>query len=194
MSKHNESLAKAGTTVRATVAAILTQWEAATDAQREAGAQWYPDAAIITRDMANGHTLETAAAVVAHCSPQLHWSRNVLAAALVLRTGEQLSGLMGSSYRAAHRALASDNPLATLNGPKVRRFAANILGDHDAVTVDVHATRVALPNCKRAGVIDLVGVYDAVEHCYRLAARRVNVSPATMQATTWIVQRNGRHA
>ena len=37
-----------------------------------------------------------------------------------------------------------------------------------------------------------VGVYDAIEHSYRLAAARLGVDPVTVQATTWIVARNGR--
>jgi hypothetical protein len=61
------------------------------------------------------------------------------------------------------------------------------------VTVDVWAVRVALgtrPDAEQC--LTRVGVYDALEHCYRLAAQRAGVDPTTMQATTWIVARNGR--
>jgi hypothetical protein len=34
-----------------------------------------------------------------------------------------------------------------------------------------------------------VGSYDALAHCYRLAAKRVGVSPAQIQAVTWVVVR-----
>jgi hypothetical protein len=37
-------------------------------------------------------------------------------------------------------------------------------------------------------------VYPAIEHAYRVAAERVGVDPTTMQATTWVVARNGRAA
>jgi hypothetical protein len=41
-------------------------------------------------------------------------------------------------------------------------------------------------------ILGRAGVYAAIEHCYRLAARRACVDAVTMQATTWIVARNGR--
>lgn len=196
MSKHGDALRRSGYTVRRVVANILATWDAATDAQREQGAQWYPDAGVAARDLATAHgtTVERVAAIIAHTSPQLQWGRNLLAASVFVATGgDRLPGLLGASPRAALGAWEASEPLATLNGPKVRRFAANILGDYEPVTVDVHAARVALKGCPNPQtVLERVGVYDAIEHCYRLAARRVGVTPATMQATTWIVQR-GRH-
>ena len=197
MSKHNDALKRSGTTVRKVVSAILATWNASTASERERGAQWYGEAGAIAESLASnhGHKVETVAAVIAHCSPQLQWGRNVAAAAEIVSSGGRIAGLMSTSYANAMRALEASDPLATLNGPKVRRFAANILGDEGAVTVDVWASRVALPGRDdHQRVIARSGVYAALEHCYRLAAARVGVAPATMQATTWIVARNGRHA
>ena len=185
----------AGTTVRACTDRIVRTWGRATADDMTAGAAWYPAAGELARDLATrgGHTLETAAAVIAHLSPRTPWGRNVAGAAVMLLTGEDPTGHLGDNVRRARRALESTDPLSTLRTHKVRSFAANILGDRDAVTVDVWAMRVAL------GTVDdralrRVGTYDALAHAYRLAAARVGTDPATMQATTWVVARNGRAA
>ncbi len=194
----NASLRRIGTSTRATVDRIVGIWELATPSDVEAGATWYADAhdvvdAIVAArpDLSREH----AAAVIAHLSPRTPWGRNVAGAMALVTTGSA-PGCLGANVRRASNALESSNPLGTLKGPKIRRFALNILGDREAVTVDVWAARVALgerfddPEL----LLSRVGVFDAVEHAYRLAARRVGVDPTTMQATTWIVARNGRAA
>lgn len=197
MSHHNDTLKRSSASVRAAVNAIVRTWHAATDGQREAGARWYPGVETLAHDLATLHstTPEHVAAVIAHLSPQLQWSRNLAAAVELLATGRKLPGVMSHSFRAASAALESSDPLATLTGPKVSRFARNILGDTEAVTVDVWACRVALPGREDLPLIlARKGVYEALEHCYRLAARREGVAPVTMQAATWIVARNGRES
>jgi hypothetical protein len=88
----------------------------------------------------------------------------------------------------AHKALNAAEPFDTFGkaAKKTRSFARNITGDVHAVTVDVWAARIA-------GVTEdqlkLVGVYEAVAHCYRLAAKRAGIDPQQMQAITWIVIR-----
>ena len=191
---------QAGITTDQVVANILATWHLATDANREDGAQWYGLVRAALAEMAGGVgvSLETAAAVTAHLSPRMHWSKNLIAAHKVLHN-LPVTGVMGRSLTAARFAiaayLAGDDPLATLNGPKVSSFAANMLGDDDAVTIDVWAARVAWPDFSKKELdlaLDRVGVYDALAEAYRIAAARVGVSPSTMQATTWIVARNGR--
>ncbi len=184
----------AGTSVSATVRRILATWHAATPADVEAGATWYGDAGhhVDTLAALGGITREHAAAVISHLSPRTPWSRNVAGAYALVTTGEA-PGCLGANVARARRALASDAPLETFGGPKTRRFARNVCGDRSAVTVDVWAVRVALgtrPDAEQC--LTRVGVYDALEHCYRLAAQRAGVDPTTMQATTWIVARNGR--
>ncbi len=189
-------LRRAGTTTRATVDRIVDAYAHATPADLEAGARWYDDAGVVARDVAlsGGVSAEHAAAVVAHLSPRTPWARNVAGAAALVTSG-QAPGCLSANVGRARRALSSAAPLDTLQGPKTRAFAANILGDRDAVTVDVWAARVALgdrPDLDQ--VLRRAGMYDALAHCYRLAARRVGVDPVTMQATTWVVARNGRAA
>jgi len=191
---HNESLQRIGTTTRATVDRIVATFDRATASDVEAGASWYADAGSIADTLAGkAGSREHAAAVIAHLSPRTTWSRNI-AGAVSLLTDGSTAGCIGANVDRARAALQSDDPIGTLRGPKTRRFALNILGDRDAVTVDVWAARVAIGAVSDDPERDLsrVGVYDALEHAYRLAARRRGVDATTMQATTWIVARNGR--
>jgi hypothetical protein len=190
------TLARIGTSTRATVDRIVDTYRRATPTDTESGARWYGDAGSLALEIARagGTTAEHAAAVIAHLSPRTPWQRNVSGAWSLVLTGDA-PGCLGRNVSGARRALESDRPLATLGGPKTQRFARNILGDRDAVTVDVWAARVALGERDDLDrVLTWAGVYDALEHCYRLAARRLGVDPVTVQATTWIVARNGRAA
>jgi len=193
---HNQVLQKrANVTLETVVRRIVKTFDRATPADVESGARWYDEAGDIVTQMAPsfGGSREVAAAVIAHLSPRTTWARNIAGAeALALGDdSETPAGCIGANVDRARKAIADADPIGTLNGPKTRRFALNILGDRDAVTVDVWAARVA-------GITDQeltrAGVYDAVEHAYRLAAGRRGVDPATMQATTWVVARNGRAA
>lgn len=190
----NASLQRIGTNVGATVARILRTFDRATSSDVEAGATWYADAGSIADTLTDkAGSREHAATVLAHLSPRTTWARNV-AGAVSLLTDGTTSGCIASNVDRARASLQTSDPIATLNGPKTRRFALNILGDREAVTVDVWAARVALGTSSDDPERDLgrVGVYDAIEHAYRLAARKRGVDPTTMQATTWIVARNGR--
>jgi hypothetical protein len=179
-----------GTTVRKVTANILSVWNTANETNREDGAQWYPTAYQICTSMAfdYGYELDQVVAVMAHLSPRCSWEKNIEKTGAVL-AGHSPIGTLGSSMTNALRALTGGvEPLGTLRGPKVKAFAANILGDPEPVTIDVWATRVAGLDSDRISKSQ----YEAIAHCYRLAARRVGVTPPTMQATTWIVARNGR--
>jgi hypothetical protein len=88
----------------------------------------------------------------------------------------------------ARRALEVADPEATFGKKalKTLNFSRNISGCVNSVTVDVWAAKVV-------GVTEaqlkLTGVYDAIAHCYRLAAKRAGIHPAQMQAICWIVVR-----
>lgn len=190
------TLERIGTSTRATVDRIIATYRRATPTDVEAGASWYGDAGSLALELARAGdtTAEHAATVISHLSPRTPWARNVSGAWQLILTGEA-PGCLQANVRRARAALSSSSPLGTLGGPKTQRFARNILGDRDAVTVDVWAARVALGERDDLDrVLRAVGAYDALEHCYRLAARRLGVDPVTVQATTWIVARNGRAA
>jgi hypothetical protein len=190
----NERLGTIGESTRSVARRIVDTWERATPADCEAGARWYGDGEALIDELAavSGRSREAVAAVVAHLSPRTTWQRNCEGARALLATGEA-PGCIGANVDRAKRALLADDPMSTLNGPKTARFARNLLGDREAVTVDVWAVRVALGSRDDAEqLLARVGIYGAIEHGYRVAARRVGVDPTTMQATTWIVARNGR--
>jgi hypothetical protein len=135
---------------------------------------------------------------MAHLSPRTRWARTVAGTYSLILTGVPGEGHLIKNTERAIAAMKSDDPLGTLNGPKTKRFAANLLGDREAVTVDVWALRVALGptttvDVQHAG-LNRSGRYAAVETAYRSAARELGVEPATAQAVTWIVARNGRAA
>lgn len=185
----------ANTSTRATVDRIVNTYNRATPQDRLDGASWYADGeSIITALSAeSGYSVEHVAAVVSHLSPRTTWSRNVYGATMLVTTNTAPT-CIGANVERARKALQSPTPLDTFGGPKTRRFARNLLGDRTVVTVDVWATRVAFGSLPidSESVLSRAGVYDAVEHAYILAGRRLGVDPVTVQATTWIVARNGR--
>ncbi|AJD82503.1 hypothetical protein SHEEN_85 [Mycobacterium phage Sheen] len=178
---------KAGVTTRTVVDRIMRVFARATEADILAGKAWYHEAQGVARELADNADISVtaAAAVIAHLSPRCPWERNIAMARELVYTGDT-RGLRGNIDK-ARRAMVADDPWSTFgNGPKTRAFAANILGDEHAVTVDVWAARIAGITEDQLG---LVGVYEAVAHAYRLAAKRVGITPAQMQAITWVVIR-----
>lgn len=193
---HTDTLRRvAGTSTRAMVDRIVAVYDRATDEDRANGAAWYGDGESIIDALSaeSGYSREHVAAVVSHLSPRTTWSRNVYGATMLVTTGTAPT-CIGSNVDRARRALESDAPLETFGGPKTRRFARNLLGDRSVVTVDVWAARIAFGSTvdNPESVLARAGVYDAVEHAYILAGRRLGVDPVTVQATTWVVIRNGR--
>ncbi|MBM4616419.1 hypothetical protein GS534_24540 [Rhodococcus hoagii] len=179
-----------GTTTRKAVANILSHWAAASAQDKAAGLLWYPAAGAFADELAAEYGVSRAhvATAIAHLSPRTNWQANKAAARALLAGTGKPSGIIGSNWDRAAKSLTDPNPLATLNGIKTRNFAHNILGNEDAVTVDVWAMRVAL-GYSDDGKLGRVGAYDALAHAYRVAAKRVGVSPAVLQATTWTVIR-----
>lgn len=180
-----------GVTQRTIVARILRTFDRASSSDVESGARWYDEAGDLAATLAarNGYSVEQTASVIAALSPRTTWSRNVAGAILLVDDDEVLPGLIGRNVEVARDALA--HGFDALNGPKTSRFARNIAGDRESVTVDVWAARVADLD---ENLLGRKGAYDAIEAAYRTAARARGVDPATMQATTWIVARNGRVA
>lgn len=199
MSHDTTSRAVFGISHETIVKRILRTFDRASTSDIEQGARWYDEAGRLASDLAiesdwGTVTPQHAAAVIAQLSPRTTWSRNVSTATALIYHGVEAAralGAMSANVDRAVVALESFDPIATINGPKTRSFAENINGDREAVTVDVWAARVADLD---ENLLGRKGAYDAVAHAYRVAARRRGVDPATMQATTWIVARNGRAA
>jgi hypothetical protein len=192
LTEHNARLHRAGLpTLETLERRILAVFDRATPHNVESGATWYEDAQALARQWSieTAYDVEHCAAVLSHLSPRTTWTRNVMGAADLLRYGSKAPGVIGANFERAASSLDVEDVESTFGGPKTLRFFRNILGDTEAVTVDVWALRVVGLDDSTIG---RVGVYDAIEAAYQRAARRRGVEPTTMQATTWIVCRNGR--
>lgn len=199
LAEHNRNLKRAGLpTLETLTRRILAVFDRATASDVESGATWYDEARELAEHLGrnSGYGSSAAAAVISHLSPRTPWGRNVSGAISLLIYGEHGDGILQANYDRARAALDVATTLDygadlshTFGGPKTRRFYRNILGDREAVTVDVWAARVADVD---DALLGRKGVYDAVEAAYQRAARRRGVDPSTMQATTWVVARNGR--
>jgi len=198
MTSHDETARRVfGVTLETIVARALRTFDRASASDVEAGARWYDEAGALAASLATYSEwaedtldLERAASVIAALSPRTPWSRNVAGAVALLADGDVAAQRLGCLGRNVTTAMvAVYQGFAALNGPKTSAFARNIAGDREVVTVDVWAMRaVGLDDA----LLTRKGAYDAVAHAYRLAAGRRGVDPATLQATAWIVARNGR--
>ncbi len=192
-----------GATHRTMVTRILVWFDRATPAEIAAGSAWYGEAYRTADAMAaaTGFAIDTVAAVISHLSPQTRWAANVDAAWSLLAKDTRAPGMLTANYERACSAIHAADPLASF-GPRAQKtaaFALAILGDSDAVVIDVWAARAALQGARyrfrdgageeNAKLLKRRGVYDAVANAYRSAARSRGVTPCAMQAVVWTVIR-----
>ncbi len=170
---------------------ILNAFDNASASDMAEGARWYSTARLTAAALAAGTKIGVghAAGVIAALSPRVRWSTNVEAAStLISAAGRTVVAPSVAGYsRNRDKAWAIANggsPWEILGGPKVRSFFANIMGDDNAVTIDVWAARAAegvsnkrAPSGRR---------YTDLADAYRMAASARDVSPMVMQATVWV--------
>lgn len=186
-----EGLAKVDLTVRGTVNTIVNAFNQATPEQIIDGMVWYGTAHNIVYVLSevSQYTVDQVAAGMAQLSPRLRWHQNIEAIERLVITGETPRYVMSGPASRAGKALAAAEPLDTFgkHAKKTRSFARNITGDENAVTVDVWIARLVHVDERQ---LKLAGVYEAIAHCFRLAAKRIgNITPAQLQAVVWIVVR-----
>lgn len=185
---------------------ILAAYDAATEAERIAGREWYSRAERAAADVGFRARLDTSAgaAVIAALSPRERWSKNVEYATLAAEAAGHLRGdplfgdpdsLAGAAHaaigrltltdsvRKAARILAGDDPADVLGGPKTRAFWRNLTGDPEAVTVDVWAATLFYGTYRHQ---ISPRQYRIAADGYRAAAEARGIEPREMQATTWI--------
>lgn len=182
---------------------VLRVYRAATPEQHAAGLAWYDDAASVSYALAvaNGHSVATAAGVIAATSPVNSWGSNVNLAARILASGDTSSGYLSSGLAKARAILDGARPLDVLSGEKVRNFylCIALAGRHpDAVCVDRHAYDLAVnhrhTDATRPGLTPKR--YALVAEVYRRAAVVASresgrvVTPAQVQAVTWLAWRS----
>ena len=182
---------------------LTTILESATAEQWSAGLAWYARFQALAADLAERHgvTVDEAAGVLAIVSPRVTVGTSVAIADDILgawvaggqTAAASVGGGLGERIDAAARWLAGDaRPLALdadgrlSSSRKVRSFYRNIMGDPDAVTVDVWATRAAGATIEQPSG----GGYVLVAEAYRTVARRFGVSPRDVQAVVWCAVRS----
>lgn len=192
-----DGLRKAGISAHRCTQRIIETYRAADADTVARGLSWYGDAldvAITMTELDDTLTLDAAAAVIASYSPQLPWVANKRAALTFARNGSKETGVLGESHERAQWVCGQLDPVAALNtfratskAFKIESFARNILGDTDAVTIDVWAVRVALGANRNDGekLLKRVGVYRDLADCYRKAAAELGVPASAVQAVTW---------
>lgn len=187
-------------TQAAMVRRICQAYRAASPAHLAAGLGWYATARDKAERMAPAGTdgspmVDLAAGVIAALSPRCQWSTNLAWARVTVNrahAGLSQPAVSTTSNRDhAWRIANGEAPLSVLNGPKVRAFYANIMGDTDAVTVDTWAVRVATGRTGKAAewTIGTRRRYDAVADAYRRAAVILGTDPRSVQAATWVAAR-----
>jgi hypothetical protein len=192
-----------GVTTRTMTRRILAWYDKATPEQIAAGAAWYGDGyrTIVNMAASTGQDVEHVAIAVALLSPQTRWSANVDAAWALLTFDERMPAMLWANFDRARQSLTMADPWEAFGptAPKTRSFARNLLGDTDAVTIDVWAARAALQGMRykfrdgmeqeNAKILKRAGVYSQISDAYRAAARQRGITAPAMQAIVWTVIR-----
>lgn len=152
------------------------------------GRDWYPAARRIVDALADwsGMAPDRLAAMVAALSPRNPWRWNVQDAAAfavaIMANGEMPTATTFGQNRRTAWAFGHGDADWKSAAPKVRSFVANIMGDTNAVTVDVWAIRVAT-----RGTVSAVrkSQYETVAEAYRTVAAEVGMTPRDLQAVVW---------
>lgn len=134
---------------------------------------------------------ETVVAVAATLSPATSWGAlladlpGFIAAAL---DGEPVPpfATYGAQRAKAARLIREWRGVESVTGPKVAAFARALNGDPLSVVVDRHAARIATgdDSVVRVGRATL----RAIQGAYTVAAARVGVDPAALQALVWVAR------
>ena len=173
---------------------ILAVYADSTPAQRAAGVAWYAEANRVARTLSEryGVTVEQAAGVIAAVSPLNSWGANVNLATRIIAAGGMLNGYLGVGLRKANAILMGLDPVDVLRSQKVAAFYQGIIsnGQTDAVCVDRHSYSVAVGE-RTVNVPSITPArYVALQSAYvRAAATVPGVSPAELQAITWLAWR-----
>jgi hypothetical protein len=174
---------------------IVAVYRSATPEQIAQGMAWYADAAGIAADFSRryGYTLDQCAGVIAALSPMNSWGNNVRLAERFLKEGGLTSGYL-TKMLAKGRAILGGAPLAdVLTSNKISAFAECILsaGNTRAVCVDRHAQDIALDIRHTDSARPALGkrAYALIADAYRAAGDTLGVSPARVQAITWVTWR-----
>lgn len=161
--------------------------------QGEDGRYWYDVAYANCARAARTLRVETDrfTAVLAVTSPRVHVRRNIAITLAYLQEGT-LDGVLPNSKRAVkqvERNLGTGRRSYDLllgTGPKVSAFGRAILGDPDAVVLDVWMARAfGLPTTKSSNPWGTKGAYRKGAERVRVAAEQLGWTPREVQAAVW---------
>jgi hypothetical protein len=188
---------------------LIEKYNAADDATKEAGGQWYDTANEYIRDLAQrtGRDPGQVAAIVSAFSPQTSWDANMATANYFLMNydpqnpnaiDDKMGGLGDNLARAKriHAASDEDGYLAGLqNGNdahKITNFYHNLMGSKDNVTIDSWMARAlmgkgadGLADKDVQKVLNWKGGYDTMSNAVKSAAEKLGVTPRELQAIVW---------
>lgn len=166
---------------------ILRLYRLATPEEIEAGQHWYDEAnALCVRlSSPHGHTVPQVACALAHLSPRITWKQNIEYIETMAIGKPKPRACLTRSWEAGSRALVSDDPLATFSRAalKTGAFARAILGDRNAVVVDVWSARAAGVG---ESMVRSTRGYHAVAEAYRRGATRERIAARDLQAIVWV--------
>ena len=164
-----------------------------TDASKQEGQDWYPNARMIATELGDGNT-SMGAGILAVLSPQAEWDTNIIQAWLLKTERWSPRQTKPNNYKAL-RILDGGNPTSILGGRKVVPFfhaIQNPLGTSLAV-VDRHAIAVYYGKIPTKQEINKVfkskRIMTRIQNAYKLVAKKLGLPVHVLQATVWVQHR-----
>lgn len=100
---------------------------------------WYPEALDTAYSISYGLPIERVVGCIAALSPRCRWETNIVwAKEFTYAYTHNLPMPQLHTTAPRHAAWDALHGRINLQGPKVRSFYANIMGDYDAITIDSH--------------------------------------------------------
>ena len=161
--------------------------------------KWYKNAKAFSKLVGEqyGVSQESVAGVVSSLSPRNDWEKNKedsISTFEALKRGLTQNQIkvstMHPNKRMAFEIAGGADPFSTLTGEKRQSFFANILGDLNKVTVDIHAHRAWSGATTAENLPQAEGkLYAEIERDYQIVAKRFGIAPAEAQAIIWTQQK-----
>lgn len=175
------------------VANIVACVQAAAPAEYAGGLAWYGAFGKAIEGYGKAHNLapEQAIALFACLSPQTGIKRNWSNFTAIARDKnlDNTTTVYGQMRRKVLDWLSGVGDTSSMvRGDKVSRFAANLAGDYNVVTIDRHAVAAATNGADNGDCLTHTR-YLAYQRAYQAAAAILEITPAQAQAIAWIVWR-----
>ena len=188
-----------------TVNNILRVYDSSPHAIKYDAKDWYTEARVFATDLYNkasgwheSLSFAKVCGIIAALSPQKSWSENKRIAESFLTTGKAYhTKMLKDKARDILDLSSSENEIEEisdiLKGNKISNFFLNIFsGVADAVTIDTHATHIAVNDVTIRPYPMTTNQYNFFVQCYRIAGAKRGVKPSVMQAITWVAWREDK--